>query len=448
MIERGNRDRLRLGRPIGRAVGGRVGSRRAPRAARGRAAVRAGPATGPAEKGRDRKQNGRRETKRGAVQAHRRCTRPRSPQSQRRARPGSDPANNRFAERWRTELSNDRRVRRRDAHGRDRGDRSGTPPPAVRERQLGRHLPRSARRADRRPTAATRPPTATTPGPRRSRRASATVPDRLRSLLRVQRHGGQLAGARVAVPVVPRGDLPRTRARRNRRMRRPRILLRRHRSCSRRPARTASSHPRASTRVVDAPRRHPLSEAEGRQRSRRRRKSAPSTPSRKSRAIAARSPSATSCSVHMDGARFANAVAALGVHPAEITWQRGRRRAVLRRHEERPAGRARRSCSSTRRSPPNSRTAASRRGSSPRRCASSPRHGSACSTTDAWLRNARHAQRDGAADRRAPRRRSGREGAVRAAGERGVRRAARASSWRCAGAGGSSTSSSARAAAG
>ena len=41
--------------------------------------------------------------------------------------------------------------------------------------------------------------------------------------------------------------------------------------------------------------------------------------------------------VHMDGARFANAVARLGCTPAELTWKAGRRRPVVRRDEERSA---------------------------------------------------------------------------------------------------------------
>ena len=43
--------------------------------------------------------------------------------------------------------------------------------------------------------------------------------------------------------------------------------------------------------------------------------------------------------VHMDGARFANAIAALGCRPADASWRRGGRRALLRRHQERRHGR-------------------------------------------------------------------------------------------------------------
>ena len=44
--------------------------------------------------------------------------------------------------------------------------------------------------------------------------------------------------------------------------------------------------------------------------------------------------------LHMDGARFANALVSLGTTPAEMTWKRGRRHPLLRRHEERlPDGR-------------------------------------------------------------------------------------------------------------
>ena len=123
---------------------------------------------------------------------------------------------------------------------------------------------RSARRADRRqqqrPRAGLRRRFLDQAGLRPHPRP---VPDRLRSLLRVQRHGGQFARARVAVPVVSLGDLPRTRARRNRRMRRPRILLRRL-EAPHRDGRERQAHAGRDRSGRHAPRRHPLSEAEGR----------------------------------------------------------------------------------------------------------------------------------------------------------------------------------------
>ena len=43
--------------------------------------------------------------------------------------------------------------------------------------------------------------------------------------------------------------------------------------------------------------------------------------------------------VHMDGARLANAIDFLDCHPADVTWRAGGRCPLLRRHQERRAGR-------------------------------------------------------------------------------------------------------------
>ena len=54
------------------------------------------------------------------------------------------------------------------------------------------------------------------------------------------------------------------------------------------------------------------------------------------------SPARYGLAVHMDGARFANALVALGCTPAEMTWKAGVDARQLRRHQERPASASRR----------------------------------------------------------------------------------------------------------
>ena len=138
------------------------------------------------------------------------------------------------------------------------------PPPTVRQRQLRRHLPRGLGRpgrGQRRPRARLR---------RRplDRRGLPTAPaqtlrDRLRGLLRLQRHRRQLAGAGLALPVLPQRDLPRDRPRRDRRVRRPGVLLQRHQGAAPSAARTARSTPAAVEHMVSKRSRHPLPEAAG-----------------------------------------------------------------------------------------------------------------------------------------------------------------------------------------
>ncbi len=82
--------------------------------------------------------------------------------------------------------------------------------------------------------------------------------------------------------------------------------------------------------------------------------------------------------VHMDGARFANAVAALGVPPARALPRRRRRRPLPGRHQERHGGGRGGGLLRPGAGRASSSTAASRPASSPRRCASWPRPGSAC----------------------------------------------------------------------
>ena len=84
--------------------------------------------------------------------------------------------------------------------------------------------------------------------------------------------------------------------------------------------------------------------------------------------------------VQVDGARFANAVAALGCAPADIAWRAGVDVLWLGGTKNGLPS-ARRSCSSIASLPKSSPDGASRAGSSRRKCAFSRRHGSACSRT-------------------------------------------------------------------
>jgi len=81
--------------------------------------------------------------------------------------------------------------------------------------------------------------------------------------------------------------------------------------------------------------------------------------------------------LHMDGARFANAVAALGVAPREITWQAGVDVLCFGGAKNGMAW-GKRWSSSTANWRPNLITVANRRGSFARRCGSWPRPGWAC----------------------------------------------------------------------
>ena len=77
--------------------------------------------------------------------------------------------------------------------------------------------------------------------------------------------------------------------------------------------------------------------------------------------------------VHMDGARFANAVAALGCSPAELTWKAGVDVAQLRRHQERLPRGGGGGAVRSRRAPGSSSSAASAAGISSPSTASSRR---------------------------------------------------------------------------
>ena len=83
--------------------------------------------------------------------------------------------------------------------------------------------------------------------------------------------------------------------------------------------------------------------------------------------------------LHMDGARFANACASLGCSPAEMTWKAGVDVLCFGGTKNGMAAGEAVIFSSTASWRRISTIAASRPASSPRRCASSPRPGSACS---------------------------------------------------------------------
>ena len=98
--------------------------------------------------------------------------------------------------------------------------------------------------------------------------------------------------------------------------------------------------------------------------------------------------------VHMDGARIANATAALGGDArgaAVVHGRRRRRRAHLRRHEERPARRRGRRLPQPRARRRRGRSCASRSRSCRRRCASSPPSSTPCSTTTSGSTSPSHA---------------------------------------------------------
>jgi threonine aldolase len=95
--------------------------------------------------------------------------------------------------------------------------------------------------------------------------------------------------------------------------------------------------------------------------------------------------------VHMDGARFANAVAGLGLSPADVSWRAGVDVLCFGGTKMGlPVGEAV-VCSSTAAWPRTSPTAANRPDNWRRRCASSRHRGWEFSTNGAWLRHAAHA---------------------------------------------------------
>ena len=133
------------------------------------------------------------------------------------------------------------------------------------------------------------------------------------------------------------GLLPRGGAYPRRRMRRAGILHRR-RQAGRHPGRGRQDHAGGAARrrwsafrAGSSSRRSPA-----RCRCRRRPKPGRSTASTRSRR-SARSPARAGVGVHMDGARFANALVSPGVSPAEMTWRAGVDALSLRGDQERRA---------------------------------------------------------------------------------------------------------------
>ena len=192
----------------------------------------------------------------------------------------------------------------------------------LRERQLRRHLPRGVGGDG-----------GGEPGPRAGLRRRPLdrggggppprhVRDRLRGLLRLQRHGRQLARARVALPVVPLDPLPRDRARRRPTSAARPSSSRTGRRCSPSRARTARSSRPASTTWCGEAQRHPLPEAA-------RRLGDPGDGARHGvppdelegdrRAGASRTASASTWTARASRTRSPS----LGVAPKELTWQAG-----------------------------------------------------------------------------------------------------------------------------
>ena len=206
-------------------------------------------------------------------------------------------------------------------------------------------------------------------------RLSRAVRDGLRGVLRLQRHGGQLAGARLALPVLSQRDLLIFGACRNRRMRRAGILFQRLEAAR---GALADGQADAGSGALARQAAGPTSTSPNPAWSR-----SPSRP-RPGRSIRWR--------------RSARCRTSVGRLASNCTWmalaspRRVRRLAALRRtsHGARAwtccasaAPRmvwqsARRSSSSTPRWRRTLTIAASRRGSSPPKCASSPPPGSEC----------------------------------------------------------------------
>ncbi len=155
----------------------------------------------------------------------------------------------------------------------------------------------------------------------------------LRGLLRLQRNSRQLTRAGVALPVAITAS-----SARKRRTSRPTSAARRSFSPTARssslPVRpTASSRPRPSVRLrlkrtdIHYPKPRVVTITQ-------------STETGQLYQIDEIRAISDTCrelglSLHMDGARFANACALARLRPAEMTWKSRRGRAVLRRHQER-----------------------------------------------------------------------------------------------------------------
>ena len=194
------------------------------------------------------------------------------------------------------------------------------------------------------------------------------------------RHRRQLPRARRAVPAARRRRLPPRRAYPERRGRRARILHPRRQAAAgrrrRREADPGRRSPRCSTRSRDDVHR-----------SSRTRSRSPTRPNMAWSTRPTRSPRSARCAqarglgLHMDGARFANAVAHLGCSPADVTWRAGVDALSLRLRQERRDERRGAGVLPARAGRRDAATAASAPGCCCRRGAISPRRSWRCSTT-------------------------------------------------------------------
>lgn len=144
--------------------------------------------------------------------------------------------------------------------------------------------------------------------------------NRLRSVLRLQRHRGQLAGAVVAVPELSQRDLLGDRPRRDRRMRCAGVLLQRLQAAYR-TQRSRQADPRLDPRSGAQAPGHPLPQTARGDHHQATEVGSVYRP-HELKAISATCKE-LGLNLHMDGARFSNACAFLGCTPAELTWKSG-----------------------------------------------------------------------------------------------------------------------------
>ncbi len=207
------------------------------------------------------------------------------------------------------------------------------------------------------------------------RRAPRAVRDRLRSVLRLQRHRGQRAGPGLALPVVSQHHLPRAGPRRDRRMRRAGVLLQRHEAAARRGAigkvEPAVVEPLARKRCdIHYPKPRAVSITQATELGT---VYTPDELQAPRRHVPATRPQAP------HGRRALRQRRRVARRRAEGNHLAGRRRrALLRRHEERPRARRSGGVLRSRAGRRSSTSAASRPAICSRRCASSPPRGSGC----------------------------------------------------------------------
>ena len=298
----------------------------------------------------------------------------------------------------------------------------------LRLRQPRRRPPRGARGDRRRERRTRRAPTAPTRGPRAPRRWCASTSATARAPFFVFNGTGAnvasidaLTRPCEAVICTGRGAHARRRVRRAGAARRApscsRSRTEHGKLASRRPRSLGGAARRRAPGAAAARLDHPVDRARDRLLARRDAGRSPTPPIE------------LGMYLHVDGARLANAAAALGAGARRADHRgRGGRR-LLRRHQERPHASARRSSSAAPTSPRTSPSRASSSASSPRRCASSRPSSRRCSRATCGCAKRRARQRDGGpAGRRGRVDRRGRDHPA-GRGERGLRppRAARRS---------------------